>query len=257
MADFTVVEEEQQVSRRRMREQGRAAILSPLEQVRMAGNYGPGVDAVGANAYYIRLDGATISDALVLNPNGGKPPVVGDEKQMRRRKNIANNAEYFQARTLNKRDEFGQPLFEYVGHSLTESAVKRLVEVIVQNREDEILYVKEGIEEAELTWQNAERPEYKAQARKRKAQLQKRLAYLEQEIEPERLLAELNEISRAQRLRNLPAGMLSVINEIVGDSESRIRKDLLDRVSSGRATRAYSKGMRPATNLNLGEVDDE
>lgn len=252
-----LIADEKPVSKRRSREQGRGRLTSPIDQVRMAGNYGPTVDAVGAHSYWIRLDGATIMDALILNPNGGRPPVIGDDRQRRRRARLGNNSEYFRAKQEAKRDPDGNPLFEYIGPSLTEKTVRRLVEVIMANREDEILYVTEEIEDAERSRENADRPEIRQQARRRIEQLSRRKGYLEQEINPEEMLEELNALSRAQRLRSLPAGMLEIINEVVGDAERRLDARYLDRITSGRTGRALPKGAKAmAVPINLGEEDD-
>src|SRR3990167_137711 len=57
---------------RRKREQ---RLLTPLEQIRVT----PG-GITGPWAYYLRADGATIRDALVLYPNGGTLPANEDPK---------------------------------------------------------------------------------------------------------------------------------------------------------------------------------
>ena len=76
--------------RRRIRDE---AILRPIDQIERPPG-GNGVDATGAWAYYIRADGATIGEALVLYPNGGIPDM--DDQRMRAR--YGANAEYYRER---------------------------------------------------------------------------------------------------------------------------------------------------------------
>ena len=127
------------VAHRSARGQRRYAerILSPLEQIPVIPNIAD-TEMTGAWAYYIRPDGATISDALIALPNGGIP----DIDNQRQRSRYGTDA-------LLHRTHYTNKGYEYIGPNLTDGGVQRLVSVLASNREDEILYIEEEREAAE------------------------------------------------------------------------------------------------------------
>src|SRR3990167_3902005 len=174
--------------RRRIRDE---AILRPIDQIERPPG-GNGVDATGAWAYYIRADGATIGEALVLYPNGGIPDM--DVQRMRAR--YGANAEYYRERQRRRG-------LEYVGQHLTESGMKRLVEVLESNREEEDLFLQEEIADARDMLKTADIPEVRNQARRRVRQLERRLEMIRTPFDPDELLTELNDIARAEQLAKI------------------------------------------------------
>src|SRR5690349_18207683 len=109
-------------------------IVEPIDQIRMQPS-----GVTGAWAYYLRPDGATIREALVLYPNGGAPSAIDDPKGK-----FATNASYFRDRQKRKG-------FEYLGQRLDSSAVRKLVQTIEANRPDYILFLEDMIAECEQT----------------------------------------------------------------------------------------------------------
>lgn len=183
-------------------------VLRPIDQITPPpGN--SGMEATGAWAYYIRPDGATIGETLVLYPNGGRPDM--DDRRLADRYGI--NAEYYQQRQARKG-------FEYVGPKLTEAAMKRLVEVLAANRESEVEYLREEIADAKDTVKNADVPEVRTQARRRARQLERRLATIEAGFDPDELLTELNEIARAQQLAKVDPNVLRVMRAMIGEANA-------------------------------------
>lgn len=202
--------------------------LTPLEQVRIIPssrdvNF---TEVTNAWAYYIRQDGATIRDALILYPNGGVPEVDDQKKRAQH----GRNAEYFRARQLRKG-------FEYIGPRLTIAGVKRLVEVIMGNREDEILYCEDEVVNCQSTIENNDRPEVRDQARKRKYQFEKRLEYLRQDIDAEAMVAELDDIAKAQELASLDPKLARILRQMVGEKVSAL-EELVGRMTRTAGTTA-------------------
>ena len=187
--------------RRRARDQ---RVLSPLEQIR-----GKPTEIKGAWAYYINPDGATIRDALLLYPNGARLPRSEDP-----RGKFSENAEYYQARQARKG-------LEYVGPTLNDAGVRRLVEVLGQNREDEVLDLEDLVAECQRDIENSDRPEWRDNQRKRRDQLQKRLDTVRAGFNPEALIGELNEIARAQRMARVDGNVLAVMREMMGEMNSQ------------------------------------
>lgn len=214
---------------RRMREE---VVLRPLDQIRQIPG-GNGVEATGAWSYFIRPDGATIRDALVLYPNGGIPEM--DNERLRAR--YGTNAEYYRQRQANKG-------LEYVGPHLREAGIKRLLEVLAANREDEMLFCQEEIADAKDTMKNADVPEIRQQARRRVRQYERRLETLRNGFNPDELAAELNDIARAQQLAQVPPAVLRVMRSMIGDVNDRVAS-MATQFSQGkpRGEAAPSGGM--------------
>lgn len=212
-AAVTVVEklpEGVQIRSRRGRQRYQEAILRPIDQIPMPPGGGD-IEATGAWAYYLRPDGATITDALMLYPNGGIPDV--DDPRLRAR--YGENHMYYRERQARKG-------FEFVGQTLTEAGIKRLIEILANNREDEILFCEDEIANCQQVVSGADRPEIRDQARKRRRQFEQRLEYLQQPLNPEELTEELNEIARAQMLAKVDPNVLRVMRSMIGEVNDRM-----------------------------------
>lgn len=194
-----------------------ATEVTPVQEIRWRS---PGVN--GPWAYYLRKDGATIRDALILYPNGAKLPQSEDEKGR-----YSRNADYYQLRQARKG-------LEYLGPSLTPDAVKRLVETIAANRDDEALDLEDQIAECEYTIKNTDRPEMRDHQRKRKEQLTRRLEFVTRELDAEELSNELNDIARAQRLARVDPKILDVMKEMIGEVNERVSNAVALASSKGR-----------------------
>lgn len=207
-------------------QRGKRRFRSPaptaMEQIRMrpGGTHGPW-------AYYLRPDGATLRDALILYPNGGEGELVTMPDGTQRRR-YGDNSEYYHARQQRKG-------FVYLGQALTSEAVRLLVETIGRNREDEILFLEDEIAACEYTIRTAETPAVRDNQRKRKAQYERRLEVIRNGFDPEALVAELNDIARAQRLAGLDPNMLAVLREMVGEVNERVAS-LAARLARGKAS---------------------
>lgn len=185
-------------------------VLRPLDQIRQIPG-GNGVDATGAWAYYIRPDGATIRDALILSPNGGVPEMEDERLRMR----YGMNAEYYRTRQAKKG-------FEFIGPHLREAGIKRLLEVLEANRDDEDLFLQEEIADAKEVIKSSDRPDYRDQAKKRVRQLERRLETIRQGFDPDELASELNDIARAQQLALVPPSVLRVMRSMIGEVNDRM-----------------------------------
>lgn len=210
------------------------AILRPIDQITPPPG-GNGMEATGAWAYYIRPDGATIAEALVLYPNGGIPDI--DDRRLADRYGL--NATYYRERQARKG-------FEYVGPVLNEAAMQRLVEVLAANREDEVEFLKEEIADAKDTIKNADIPEIRTQARRRVRQLERRLATIEAGFDPNELLAELKEIARAQQLAKVDPNVLRVMRAMIGEANA----SMIAHFQQGR-----TPGEKPPARLQSGGGD--
>lgn len=187
--------------------------LTPLEQIRAVPNSAVGT-LTGAWAYYLNPSGATIRDALILYPNGGVPP--NTVPNWRR---YGENADYYRARQARKG-------LEYVGATLTPEGVKRLVEILQANREEEILDLEDQIADCEQDIKNSDRPEWRDNQRKRRGQLQQRLDYVRAPLDAEALTAELNEIARAQRMSKVSPETLAVMREMLQEQSATFMASL-------------------------------
>ena len=209
-----VIEPRSERGRRRYAEQ----VLTPLDQIRMQPN-----GVTGAWAYFLRSDGATIRDALILAPNGGAPPAADDPKGK-----FGTNASYFRERAQAKG-------LTYLGQRLDTRAVRLLVETLAKNRGDELLFVEDEIAEQDNILANAESAREREIAHKRKRQYQVRLDTLNQPFDPDALVAELDEISRAQRLANIDPNVLAVMREMVGEVNEKFA-GMVTRFSTGKTS---------------------
>lgn len=199
----------------------RETVLRPIDQIPMPPGGGD-IEATGAWAYYLHPDGATITDALTLYPNGGVPEV--DDPRMRAR--YGENHLYYQQRQARKG-------FEFVGPTLNEAGVLRLVEILAQNRGDEILFCEDEIGNCQQVVVGSDRPEIRDQARKRRRQFEARLEYLRQPLNPEELTEELNEIARAQMLAKVDPNVLRVMRSMIGEVNDRMAQ-AISRFQSGK-----------------------
>lgn len=212
--------------------------LTPLQEIRLRS---PGVN--GPWAYYLRPDGATIRDALILYPNGAQLPQSEDA-----RGRYSENAEYYQRRQERKG-------FKYLGPTLTLEGVKLLIETISKNREDEVLDLEDQIAECQYTIENSDRPEVRDNQRKRRDQLRARLERVSQELDAEALSAELNEIARAQRLARVDPKVLEVMREMVGEVNDRLMLTINQVSNRGRSPVGASLGEDPAMHQGKGYIE--
>lgn len=230
----TDVAKDPEIRSRRGRERHNADLryLSPLEQVRARPTRmtPAGGGPTGPWAYYIRTDGATIGDALILYPNGAKLPPDQD-----RRGAFSANADYYQNRQKQKG-------FEYVGPTLTDQGIDRLLEVLEQNKPDEILFLEDEIATCQHDIDTADTPTWRDNQRKRKRQFQRRLDYVRNGFDPEALKAELREISRAQRMAKVAPETMVVMREMMGE-QTRAFADMVDKFRQGAAVDADSAEM--------------
>lgn len=217
-------------SKRGMRDKGLSNTdASPFQQVRRFRRHLTSNDeAEGAYAYYLRPDGATISDVLIVCPNGGRPeiPPGTDQRTANRRRKLGTNAEYYRGRNAAKG-------FEYVGPKLTPEGIKRLVEILEENREDEILFIDEKIAEAEESFKTTSDPQKRDLERDRVSALNKRRMYLTQKLDVNAMVDELNSISRAHQLASLPPNVLQVMTAMIGEAEQKMVNALLPKKVTG------------------------
>lgn len=192
-------------------------VLEPLDQIRMSPN-----GVTGTWAYYLRPDGATIRDALVICPNGGIPDIEDD----RMRQRYGTNALEYRRKEEAKGHKF-------LGSKLTPENVALLVQTMGENREDEILWCQEQIEETVMDIKNSDRPEIRDQARKRKNQLQKRIDTMLAPFDADALLVELEEIAHAQMLASVDPNVLRVMRSMVGEVNEKLQK-AVNRFAAGK-----------------------
>lgn len=207
--DLEDTELEAQVARMRARNQ-RFRLETPLDQIPRIGGYDD-VTTESAHAYYVRLDGATIPDALTLYPNGGTPSfdhIADRKKRARAQENAGRNALYYRARQRKKG-------LVYIGERLTREGIEFLVKVIMLNRPYEIERVTEEIEGCERTLKNSESSKDREYARRRKEQLQHRLAMLRQEIDPKAMADEIDRAAEAIALSAMSPQMRAAVEHMI------------------------------------------
>lgn len=204
-----------------------------LDQIRINPHNRASADATGAWAYYLDPSGATIRDALILYPNGGIPEI--DDK--RRQGKFGTNAAYYRERQRAKGKE-------YLGPVLSAQAIKKLVETVYQNREDEILFCEDEIVNCDYTIANADKPEIRDQARRRRNQFARRLENLQQDLDPEAMANELEEIARAQEMASLDPKLLRVMQRQIGEMTENM-KLALARFQAGRSVEGGVSMSRP------------
>lgn len=210
-------------------------VPTPLEQIRPR----PGGLTGGPAAYFIRPDGATIREALIIYPNGA--PVIS--RNGRDRANSVYNR--------NRQEQKG---YIYIGPTLSEDGVKQLVEVIARNRDDYILDLEEQIRDTEADIEESDRPEVRDNQRKRRVQLIKQLEIAKQPLDADKMYQELKEIAQAQKLASVAPGLREVIASIAGDVANQKLLALADSMRGGKSMTAGDG--TPITVRNASEEDD-
>jgi hypothetical protein len=167
----------------------------------------------GAWAYYLRPEGATLRDALILYPNGGVPDL--DDRRLAAK--YGANAEYYRARQSRKG-------FEYLGQVLTEAAMTKVVETIKANNADAIEEAEEEIAFCDASIAASERPDIRDLQRQRKASWQRRLHYLREQLNPDELAKELADIAKAHQLANVDPAVLRVMKAMIGEVSENMQK---------------------------------
>jgi len=205
-----VAEAERPQASQRRRRRGEQ-VLTPMEQIPQPPGQAAGVEHTGAWAYYMRDTGATITDVLTIYPKGGIP----DLADVRLRDRYSENAEYYRRRQARRG-------LEYVGQKLTEASMKRLVEIMASNREDEELFLREEIADAKDVAISSDLPDVRNQAKRRINQLERRLEMLLAPFDPDALLTELNEIARAQQLAKVDPNVLRVMRSMIGEVNEKM-----------------------------------
>ena len=231
------------IEKPRLSERGRRLrnedILRPLDQIRTIPG-GNGISTTGAWAYYLRPDGATITDALVLYPNGGIPDM--DDQRLRAR--YGENAELYRERQRRRG-------LEFIGPTLTDVGIRRLLEVLESNREDEDLFLQEEIADAKEMIKNSDLPDVRNQAKRRVRQLTRRLETIRQGFDPDELSAELKEIARAQQLAQVPPAILRVMRSMIGEVNER----MLEHFRNNRTLEGAPAGMSHGSGESGGEFE--
>lgn len=203
MAKFTVEAEPEvaaPASRRGTARYGaNAGNLSVLDQIVPR----PGGPVGGPAAYYVRLDGATIREALICQPNGA--PIKGDD------------GEYEQRRSAKEG-------MVYVGPSLTPDGITLLINTIAKNRDDYVLFLKEEIALTDADSKTADDPKQRAMQRGRCEKYRALLRQAEEPIDGAALLVELEAISQAQELASLPKNVREVMLRMVGQVNGRVQQ---------------------------------
>lgn len=209
----TIVEPRSERGKRRYA----AKVTEAIDEVRVPGGESRRMGELeGAWCYFLRTDGATIRDALILSPNG-----AGEGK-------FGANAAYF-------REKAGKKGRVYLGARLTADGVRLLVQTIAKNRDDEILFTEDEIAEQNVILENAESQREREIAHKRKRQYQNRLEILTKPFDPDALLEELNEIARAQRLAKIDPNVLAVMKEMVGEVNDKTAR-MVERFATGQSS---------------------
>lgn len=204
MADAATLERPS--TRGASRRERRARVLSPLEQIRVPAQ---GV-TYGAWAYYLRPDGATIRDAVILYPSGGIP----DHPDPKMRARYGTSADEVRARQARKG-------FEFLGSRLNKEAVRKIVATIEANREDEILWCEEVIKDAEDALERSVDDRWRTVYKRRIDVAHRRIETMLQPFDPDALVAELDEISQAQRMASIDPKVLQVMRELVGEVNTK------------------------------------
>lgn len=183
-------------------------------------------------AYYVRPDGATLREVIILQPNGA--PTKHD-----------NGVE--------ARERMRAKGYEYIGPVLTKEGVQRAVEVIKQNRDDYIMFLNEVIEDAEDVIANADEPTKRSGYRRRKAQAEALLEEAERPMDIDGMVAELEEIAKAQRLAVLPAEMREAMSELLGDQ----MRALIEKVSQSAVTPEVKQARMRSAKKDFIDREDE
>lgn len=190
---------ERPMSLRRQRQQ-RNSTVTMAQQLRQFGR--PEGDLTGTATYWIR-PGATIRDALIINPNGGIPQL--DDVALAAK--YGTNSHLYRDKALKKG-------FKYIGPSLTPDGIKTLIEVMEAEKPDEILFLEEEIELAKTNSKEAGSLEARANEQNRARQLQRRLDLVKRPLDAEEMTRELDRIRRAQELAKLTPSMRQVFRAL-------------------------------------------
>jgi hypothetical protein len=179
----------------------------------------PGGARGGPAAYFIR-PGATISEALIVSPNGAPMIRNGSDRA---------NSEYVQARMRKKG-------FEYVGPNLTEKGVRRLAEVIQENRPDFVLFLDEEIEFAERTINESDHPDVREQARTRRGQLMRQREFYARPLNVDAMIRALKDIEKAQKLAALTPEQREAMLVMMDEAISANVANLMQRMGHSTAS---------------------
>ena len=196
-----------------------------LEQIRDR----PGGLVGGPSSYYINPRGATISEALIVSPNGA--PLMHNAGR------DVGGSGYHQ----NRQKDRG---YEYVGPTLTREGAKRLVEVILANIDDFTMDLREQISDCRHDIDTADDPAKRDNQRKRQTQLELQLEQATVPIDADAMVQELNDIAAAHKLASMPAGLLDVIRTVAGDAVSANVEVLAAKIGG-------AKNLQDASGLNV------
>lgn len=195
---------------RRGQERQRVTVLTPLEQIRKIPNSGAD-DSTGAWCYYIRPGGATLRDVLGLSPNGGVPENASPKMRGR----YGMNSELYRQKLRNKG-------YIPIGSKLDQNAVRMVVKEMAKNREEAIWEMEDEIAECDrVITENAD-PRWTPTYKRRKQAALKRKATLEAPFDGDALVAQLDEISRAQRMASVPEATMQVFREMIGEANDKM-----------------------------------
>lgn len=187
-------------------------------------------------AYYIRPDGATIRETIVLQPNGAPTKHddgAGDRERLRREKG-----------------------FEYIGPTLTPEGVRRAVEVMQANRTDYILFLNDEIARADEFIQSSDEPHIRAGQRRRKAQLEALLEEAEAPIDVDGMCKELDEIAQAQKLAILSPEMREAMVSIMGTEMRGLVASVVNSAISPEVKKAGLKQPKGGTDAFIAHEDE-
>ncbi|TXH57199.1 MAG: hypothetical protein E6Q97_04685 [Desulfurellales bacterium] len=211
-------------SRRGRREAGIREV-TPLQQFRRWDDHlTTNTIRDSAYAYYLRPDGATVADILVICPNGGTPTIEGDARARRRKRLIGSNAGYFRDRQQAKG-------FIYIGQQLTREGILKMVEIMEENQPDEILWVDEQIAMAQVTLRTDPRHDHQNLAQERISRLNAVRERLTTKLDVDAIVKEMNLIAEAQRLANLPPEILAVMRQMRDDAENNALARMIEIMS--------------------------
>ena len=201
----------------------------------------PGGMRGGPAAYFIRPDGATIREALIIAPSGA--PVLARNGEDRA------NAEAVQARALRKG-------FVYVGPQLTFDGVEKLVAVIESNKADYILDLREQMQDADNNRKNLDVPEERRLHTTRFRKLTALLAAAQQPIDGPKIVKELNEILQAQKLAAISPDMREAIIALTGQEISTRMAGLIEKMQNTQRSTSGDSAMDTITaTITNAEVD--
>lgn len=187
----------------------------PMEEVpeRPGGIFG------GPAAYFIR-PGATISEALIVSPNGAAMVHNGTDRA---------NSKMYQDR-LEKRG------FEYIGPTLTPDGIRRLAEVMGEHRQDYVIFLQEEIETTRQLIHETETLEVRDQMRRRESQFERQLEIATKSFDAEKMISELNDILKAQKLAALSPAQRDAMSIFMDDKVSEKIQALVRRMGNKTAT---------------------